>query len=118
MLDVPLYQDKWNDELTSNARRAWVAIKTRFGLIEPLFGEEPRPPKRWQWNFAETQREQVAELLRKAKDTGLAEILDFDATVKWTLSLNPQRDAVSIRTLLSLASVCLTLLDEEPQENG
>lgn len=43
---------------------------------------------------------------------GLGEIIDVGKATRWALSEEPLRDVVTVKTLLSLAAVCLFLLDE------
>ena len=113
VVDVPFYRDQWHEELMSATRRYRLAIKRRLGMSRSLWGEVPNPPRRWQWAFAETQRESVAALLARAKHVGLEEVVDVPAAIEWTNSDAPLVSNVNVKTLLSLASVSLTLLGED-----
>ena len=101
ILHIPFYNDAWDERLVEVMGNA---TRYAFGKTETAKG--------WQFDFAETQRESVACLLRRAADRGLSEIVDIGAAVRWTLSEDSKRGVVAIKTLLSLAAVSLMLLDE------
>ena len=118
LLKVPFYQDRWNRRLIPRSRRVWIALKTRFGMDEPVLGAKATGGRSWQWNFAETQAEQVIRLMERAMDVGLAEAVDVDKAIGWARSSGPRENAASVKSLLSLAAICLVLLDEgiQPQD--
>ena len=102
ILHIPFYNDAWSGRLVETPGN--TSRSAPHGKTEAAKG--------WQFDFAETQRENVACLLRRAADRGLAEIVDIGTAVQWTLSADPKRDVVAVKTLLSLAATSLMLLDE------
>ena len=112
LLSVPFYRDHWNEGVISPVHRFRRSVSTRLGRAPQLWMEEPAPPRRWQWDFAKTQRRAVADLMGRAERVGLGEILDLGRATRWALSEEPLRDVVTVKTLLSLAAVCLFLLEE------
>ena len=112
LLNVPFYEDRWNDRLVPRSRRVWTALKSRLGMGGGLPQAGPIPHRSWQWDFAKTQATSVVRLMEQATGAGLEDAIDVDAAIDWARSGGPQQDAAGVKTLLSLAAICLVLLDQ------